>query len=61
MSLSISDQLKLAVSGLSPTAIAEKAKISRTLIYHVRAGKQVQVKTAQAILDACAELKKERK
>ena len=61
MSLSISDQLKLAVSGLSPTAIAEKAGISRTLVYHVRDGKPVNVKTAQAIIDACAELKKERK
>lgn len=59
--MKIADQLQKAVDGLSPTAIAEKAGISRTLIYHVRDGKQVQVKTAQAILDACAELKKERK
>ena len=59
--MKIADELQLAVSGLSPTAISQRAGISRTLIYHVRQGKPVQVKTAQAILDACTELKKERK
>ena len=57
----ISEQLKMAVSGLSPTAISEKAGISRTLVYHVRDGKTVSIKTAQAIIDACAEIRKERK
>ena len=51
----------MAVSGLSPTAISEKAGISRTLVYHVRDGKTVSIKTAQAIIDACAEIRKERK
>ena len=32
--MKIADQLQKAVEGLSPTAIAGKAKISRTLVYH---------------------------
>lgn len=50
--------LKKAVDGLSPTAIAEKAKVSRTSIYDAIAGRDMKISTAQAIIDACEELKK---
>lgn len=58
--MKIADELQKAVSGLSPTAIAEKAQISRTLVYRVQQGKPVNTTTAQKIFDACRELRKPR-
>ena len=58
INMKITDKLLQAVDGLSPTAIAEKAQISRTLVYRVQQGKPVNTTTAQKIFDACRELRK---